>query len=178
MFCNFPCGPFDCQSTARKRFCSPRLFFSPTVQPIFHTCSREHADSREEEVPIRTKLQSRERAHQETRKQTMHELVLKEICCSQAEKTQELRMDSLSRHEEHSFEKELRESQFTVDQHTVQIEDFQDRINSLSDARDFTDFETASSFGSCHVPGQPCFFLSLFSASLRQQPAAQFAEFV
>ena len=63
---------------------------------------------------------------------------LKKICCTEAERTQRLRMDELSR-------QALQESKSTVDQFTVQIQDVQDKVNSLNDSRDFHDSETASS---------------------------------
>ena len=37
----------------------------------------------------------------------------------------------------------------------TQIQDLQKKANSLSDARDFHDLETASSSGAPHVPNQP-----------------------
>ena len=55
---------------------------------------------------------------------------LQEICCSGAEGTRELREDYFSRHE-------LRESQSTVNQLTVQILELQDRVKFLNDTRFF-----------------------------------------
>ena len=49
---------------------------------------------------------------------------LKEVCCSGAEGTQELREDDCSRHE-------LRESQSTANQLTVQFQELQDTENFL-----------------------------------------------
>ena len=48
-----------------------------------------------------------------------------------------------------------KESQSTVNQLTVQIQELQDKANSLNDGRDFHDPETASSSGLSHVPGHP-----------------------
>ena len=42
------------------------------------------------------------------------------------------------------MEKELKESQSTVNQLTVQIQELQDSVNSMNDARDFEDLETVS----------------------------------
>ena len=72
----------------------------------------------------------------------------KNTCCTASGRTQQLRVDDLSRHE-------LRESQFTVNQFAVQIQESQDKVDSLNDARDFHDLETASSFGLSHVPIHP-----------------------
>ena len=43
----------------------------------------------------------------------------------------------------------------TVSQLLTQIQDWQNKVNSLRDARDFYDPETASSSGASHVPSQP-----------------------
>ena len=40
----------------------------------------------------------------------------------------------------------------TVSQLLTQIQDLQNKVNSLSDAREFYDAETASSSGATHVP--------------------------
>ena len=66
-------------------------------------------------------LQNREKAHQDARKNTQEVEELKMICCSETERTQELRTDDFSRHE-------LQESQSTVNQLTVQIQELQDGV--------------------------------------------------
>ena len=84
----------------------------------------------------------------------MHEMdALKEMCCSQTDRAQASYADSLSlfRHEENDSENELRKSQSTVNQLTVQ--ELQEHINSLSDTRDFKDLETASSSEPLYAPG-------------------------
>ena len=50
---------------------------------------------------------------------------------------------------------DVRESQSTVNQLTVQRQELQDRINCLNDSRDCKDLETAGSSGSVHVPSHP-----------------------
>ena len=61
----------------------------------------------------------------------IHEIYeLKVICCSKTERTQGLRTGGFSRDE-------LRKSQSTANQVTVQIQELQDRINCLSASRDF-----------------------------------------
>ena len=42
-----------------------------------------------------------------------------------------------------------------VGHHLAQIQDLQNNVHSLSDAREFHDPETASSSGATHVPSQP-----------------------
>lgn len=73
---------------------------------------------------------------------------LEKICCTEAERTQQLRVDDLSR-------QELQESQSTLNQLTVQIQEVQDKANSLNESRGFHDPETASSSGLSHVPSHP-----------------------
>ena len=57
------------------------------------------------------------------------------------------------RRDELSMQKE--ESKSTVNQLLVQIPELQDKVNSLNDANEFYDPETASSSGLSHVPSQP-----------------------
>ena len=83
-------------------------------------------------------------ALQETRLRTLKEMEeLKNKCCTETERTQQLRMEELSRQE--------KESQSTVNQLTVQPQELQDKVNSLNDSRDFHDRETANrSESSCN----------------------------
>ena len=48
----------------------------------------------------------------------------------------------------------------TVSQMIAQIQDLQNKVNSLSDAREFYDPESGSSFGATHVPDQTSSILS------------------
>ena len=57
-------------------------------------------------------------------------------------------MDELSMHQERGI-------LTTVSQLLTQIQDLQNKANSLSDAIEFYDPETASSSGATHVPSQP-----------------------
>ena len=59
--------------------------------------------------------------------------------CTEAERAKQLRIDELSTQE--------KESKSSVNQLMVQIQELQDNVNSLSDARDISDPETASSSG-------------------------------
>ena len=78
-------------------------------------------------------LEYGEAALQETRIETFQEMEeLKKICCTEAERTQQL--------------------QSAVNQFTLQIQALQDKVNSLNDSSDFYDPETASSSGLSHVP--------------------------
>ena len=54
-----------------------------------------------------------------------------------------------------SSRQELRESQFTVTEHTAQIQELQDKVNSMGDSREFQDVESVCSSTLSHVPTQP-----------------------
>ena len=69
---------------------------------------------------------------------------IEKLCCTEAEEAKQLRRDELSIQE--------KESQPTVHQLTVQIQELQDKVSSLNDMKDFFDPETASSSGLSHVP--------------------------
>ena len=68
------------------------------------------------------------------------------MCCTEAERAQQLRIDELSTQKE--------ESKSTVNQFMVQIQALQDMVNSLNDFSEFYDLEPASSSGLSHVPSQ------------------------
>ena len=82
------------------------------------------------------------------------------ICSTQAESTLESRTDDLSR-------QDLRESQSTVNQLTVQIQELQDKVGSLNDSRELYDPETGSSSGLSHVHRHPLSVPSSFGKPCR-----------
>ena len=93
-------------------------------------------------------LNVRNRACQEDRAKDYQEIEdIRRICCAEADRARQLRID------EHSMQQT--ENPSTVNQLLAQIQDLQNKVNSLSDARDFDDPETASSSGASHVPSQP-----------------------
>ena len=59
------------------------------------------------------------------------------FCCTEAKRAQQLRIDELSRQE--------KESQSTVNQVMVQIQEVQGKVNSLNVSMNFVDLETPSS---------------------------------
>ena len=71
---------------------------------------------------------------------------LQRIFCVDTERARHLRCD------EPSTQKE--ENNSTVNQFMVQIQELQDKVNSLNDAKESHDPETASSSGVSHVPSQ------------------------
>ena len=95
-----------------------------------------------------TELDWRERVLQEDGTRNLQVLEeFKKICCTEPERPKQLRIDELPAQE--------KESQSTVNLLTVQIQELQDKVKSLSDSREFCDPETASSSGLSHVPSHP-----------------------
>ena len=82
------------------------------------------------------------RSFQEDRARSCQEL--RRICRTEAERSRQLRIDEVCTQKEGS--------KSTVHQLMAQIQEQQDKVNSLSDAKEFYDPETASSSGLFHVP--------------------------
>ena len=148
---------------------SNRQVHSHRVEP--YQANQENENVGREQVWLHAELENCERALQETRIGTLQEMEeLKKICCAVAEKTQRLRMDELTR-------QEFKESQSTVNQLTVQIQELQDKVNSPNYSRHFHDLETVSSSGLFHVPKHPLNCSeSSWNAQPRFLPAAWCAE--
>ena len=72
---------------------------------------------------------------------------LRRTCCEETDRARQARIDELSMHQERNPK--------TASQLLTQIRDLQNKVNSLSDGREFYDPETASSSGATHVPSQP-----------------------
>ena len=77
---------------------------------------------------------------------------LRRICCEEASRARQARIDELSMHQERNPTR--------LSQLSTQIQDLQNKVNSLSDAREFYDPESGSSSGATHVPSQPPTMLS------------------
>ena len=77
---------------------------------------------------------------------------LRSICCEEPDRARQARIDELSMHQERN--------PTTVSQLLTQIQELQNKVNSLSDAREFYDPESGSSSGATHVPSQPPTILS------------------
>ena len=74
---------------------------------------------------------------------------LRRICCEETDhRARQARIDELSMHQERNLT--------TVSQLLTQFKDSHNKANSLSDASEFYDPESASSSGATHVPSQPC----------------------
>ena len=101
--------------------------------------------SRREKSWLCEESEMRNRVFQEDRVKSYQERqALKRI--TEAESARQLRIYELSTQEV--------ESKCTVNQLMVQIQELQDKVNSLSDGREFIDSEKASGSGLSHVPSQ------------------------
>ena len=72
---------------------------------------------------------------------------LRSICCEEANRARQARSDELSMQQERN--------PTTVCQMLPQIRELQNKVKSLSDAREFYDRDSGSSSGATHVPDQP-----------------------
>ena len=77
---------------------------------------------------------------------------LRRICCEEIEQARQGRSEELSLQQ--------RRNPTTVSQMMAQIQDLQNKANSLSNAREFYDPEFGSSSGATHVPDQTSTILS------------------
>ena len=90
----------------------------------------------------------RHKFHQESRTRTCQEIEeLRRNSREEKEKARQCRNNELSMHQERDPS--------TVSRLLTQIQDLQDKVNSLADARELYDPETASSSRASYVPSQP-----------------------
>ena len=78
---------------------------------------------------------------------------LRSICCEEANRARQARIDELSMHQERN--------PTTVRQMMAQVQGSQNKVNSVSDAREFYDPDSGSSSGASHVPDRTSTILSL-----------------
>ena len=115
-----------------------------------HQANQLSDHSQREKSWLCTELDRKERLLQEDRMRSLQEKQeLKKMCCIEAEKAKQLRRDELSIQE--------KESKSTVNHLMVQIQELRDKVNSLSEAREFYDPETASRFRLSSWIDQPRF---------------------
>ena len=87
----------------------------------------------------------RNRLFQESRARNCQEIEeLRRICCEEADRARQARIEELSEQQERN--------PITA---RTQLQDLQNKVYSLADARENYDPETASSSGASHVPGNP-----------------------
>ena len=90
----------------------------------------------------------RTRLYQQSHRRTCQEIVeLRRICCEETDRARQVRIDEMS-------VQHVRDPT-SVTQLVTQIQDLQNKVNSLSEATEFHGPQTASSSGACHVPSQP-----------------------
>ena len=93
-------------------------------------------------------MEDRERALEENRVRNLQEIQeSNKFCYTEAERAKQLRIDE--------FYIQEKQSQSTVNQLAVQIQELQDEVNSLNDSIEIFDPEPASSSGLSHVPSHP-----------------------
>ena len=98
------------------------------------------AQTQREKSWLCNELEMKKRSFQEDRSRCCQEIeALRRICFTEAERARQLRIDELSAQE--------KERKSTVHQLMVQIQELEDKVNSLSDAKEFYDPEIASSSG-------------------------------
>ena len=100
-----------------------------------------------EKINLFGELQIRNRIYQQKHTRTCQEIEeLRRICYEETDRARQARIDNLSVLQERS--------PTTVSQLLTDIQDLQNQANSLTDARNFDDPDTASSSGASPVPSQ------------------------
>ena len=98
-------------------------------------------------------LELRNRLFQEDQARDCQEIEeLRRICCEETDQARQARIEELSMQQQRH--------PTTVSQMMAQILDLPNKVNSLSDAREFDDPESGTNSGSTHVPDQTSTILS------------------
>ena len=101
-----------------------------------------------ERISLHGELELRNRCFQESRARNCQEIVeIRRFCSLDAEKARQSRIEELSKNQER------RPS--VVDHLMSEIQELQNKGNSLTDDREFNEFERSSSSGASHVPTRP-----------------------
>ena len=118
-----------------------------------HQASRWSDQAQRDKISLYGELELRNRLFQEDHARDCQESEeLRRICCEEANRARQARIDELSTHQERN--------PTTVTQLLTLIQELQNKVNSLSDAKEFYDPESARSSGATHVPGQTPAILS------------------
>ena len=105
-------------------------------------------NARSERISLCGELEMRNKLFQESRTKDCQEIEeLRRGCCEESDRARQAKLDELSMMQQ-------RDPQ-TVSQLLAQMRESQDKVNSLSDAREFHDPETAGSSGASHVTSPP-----------------------
>ena len=105
-------------------------------------------NAQSERISLCGELEMRNKLFQESRTKDCQEIEeLRRRCCEESDRARQAKLDALSMMQQ-------RDPQ-TVSQLLAQMRESQDKANSLSDAREFHDPETAGSSGATHVTSPP-----------------------
>ena len=105
-------------------------------------------NAQSERISLCGELEMRNKLFQESRTKDCQEIEeLRRRCCEESDRARQAKLDELSVMQQ-------RDPQ-TVSQLLAQMRESQDKVNSLSDAREFHDPETAGSSGASHVTSPP-----------------------
>ena len=125
-----------------------RLIENSNSQRLEPQQAHQWADQAQREKINVCELEIRDRLRHESQARTSQEIEeLRRICHEETNRVRNLKIEELSPRQERD--------PATVSQLLAQILDFQNQANSLADAREFHDLDTASSSGASHVPSQP-----------------------
>ena len=113
-----------------------------------HQASQLSDQAQREKTWLRRDVDKRNEVLQEDHAKDCKEVEeLRRVCCEETDKARPFIIDELSMQQ--------KGNPSTVNQLLAQIQDLQDKVNSLNHAREFYDPDTASSSGVSHVPSQP-----------------------
>ena len=139
-----------------QEFGDKEMLILPSLKPIENSNLRDWSFIRRINGQIRLKgekinsfgeLEIRNRIFQGNRARDCREIEeLQRICCEETDRVRQLRIDKFSMQQERNPS--------AVNQFLSQIKDLQNKVNSLTDAREFHDPYTASGSGTFHVPSQ------------------------
>ena len=108
---------------------------------------------KETKISLYGKLEMRNRLFRENQATNCREIEeLRRISCEETDRARQARIDELSLHQDRN--------PTTASHLLIQIQDLQNKLNSLSDARESFDPEPASSSGATHVRSKPSTFPS------------------
>ena len=115
--------------------------------------SRWVDQAQRDKISLHGELELRNGLFQEDHARDCQEIEeLRRVCCEEASRTRQARIDEMSMHQERN--------PTTVSQLLTQMKESQNKVNFLSDAREFYDPESGSSSGATHVPSQTPTILS------------------
>ena len=137
----------NCVSDLQQHAYAQRL----ELQGAQHGC----IESRREQVRLQEESSIKEKVLRDTQIRSMHEM-------GEMKKAQELRVDEVS-------VQKLRESHKTIQKLTSQLQEMQDRMNSMSDLGDFQEVESNHSGRLSYVSSQPAMIPSSRSMLSRNE---------